>query len=145
MCAQSLKPSILARLTLATRAWIEAYRGSAESRDDIAEHPMLRRSRGFIRSPYAAWLIAFGGTAIGIWLALRVDEIRSATGQAWGNLRDLQVGQPLWGEIAFWIACLLWASLLMWRLSDDDEVVLERTGSLLHAIHKVPNIKVVKD
>ncbi len=139
-----MKPSIWHRLELAYKTGREAFRASSQPSDE-PEHPLLAESRQFIRRPIAAFLIAFGGTFIGLWLALRVEAIKDATGQAIENVWGRQLSGPAWEGLLFWVLCIAWAWLLKARLNDEDTVVVERTRSLVRAIHKTANLKVVKN
>lgn len=99
----------------------------------------------FFRKPISAWLIAFGGTAIGIWLEFHSERIESLTGILWAQLRagDLGHGYVAWEGIGFWVACIAWATMVYLRLRKDDDVSEDRVRELTRAINRAPDASVV--
>lgn len=99
----------------------------------------------FFRKPISAWLIAFGGTALGIWLELASPRIGATTHLFFaelptGGLADNAVA---WEAIGFWVACIAWATMVYFRLRKDDDVSEDRIRELTRAINRAPDASVV--
>lgn len=110
------------------------------------EHPIVEEPPSPILRTFTAWTIAVVGTILGIWLGLAEDRLRNTLYHAARAVRVREiVGHVAWDAVAFWILTMLWARLLYLRLSADDEQMQRRTMTLLQAIHRAPNLLVVRD
>jgi hypothetical protein len=102
-------------------------------------------SDNFFRRPISAWLIAFGGTAIGIWLEMASGRIRNTTLdfliKVWGE--NPSANGVAWDAIGFWAACIAWATMVYFRLRKDDDVSESRIRELIRAITRAPDASVV--
>lgn len=136
-------PQALGSVVLgALRALVKKWTSKPEPEHLVAEEPS-----GLAR-PMVAWLLALGPVVIGAFVSIEKARVLAGTRTAWQILFD----PKQWGSAAFdpvtalfWFLCLFWSVVLALRLQRVDALSRERRMSLIRAVHRVPNLNVVKD
>ncbi len=95
-------------------------------------------ARKLLRSPLAAWLVAFLGTALSIWLQLESDRIRIGLVAFSHAFPKLWLATPDLRTISFWAGCACWAWLLGARLRIEDQQISERDDAMQRSFQAWP-------